>query len=93
MATERKVTQLSARDAIFLSMDTETTWGHVGGLCVLDPSTTTDFSFERMMERVAERIELVPRFRWKLREVGLGLDEPYWVEAEDFDIHDHVHHI
>lgn len=93
MASERKVTQLSARDAVFLSMDTDTTWGHVGGLCVLDPSTATDFSFERMLERVAERIELVPRFRWKLREVGLGLDEPYWVEAEDFDIHDHVHHI
>jgi WS/DGAT/MGAT family acyltransferase len=93
MSSERRVTQLSARDAIFLAMDTETTWGHVGGLCVLDPSTADDFSYQSLVRRVEERIGLVPRFKWKLREVGLGFDEPYWVEDPDFDVRKHLHRV
>jgi WS/DGAT/MGAT family acyltransferase len=93
MEGERKVNQLSAEDAAFLAIDGETAWGHIGGLSLLDPSTTEGFGFERLAQVIEERIDLVPRFKWKLREVGLGLDEPYWVEAEDFDIHDHVHRI
>lgn len=93
MSDDRRVTQLSARDAIFLAMDTDTTWGHVGGLCVLDPSTADHFDFERFLARVEERVALVPRFKWKLREVGLGLDEPYWVEDPHFHIRDHVKRI
>ncbi len=92
MSTDRKVTQLAARDAIYLAMDTETSWGHVGGLCLLDPSTTEGFGYERVVDRIAERVALVPRFSWKLREVGLGLDEPYWVEDPFFDARRHIHH-
>lgn len=93
MSRERRVTQLSARDAIFLAMDTETTWGHVGALSVLDPSTADDFSYEILVRRVEERIGLIPRFKWKLREVGLGFDEPYWVEDLDFDVCKHLHRV
>jgi len=93
MSTERRVTQLSARDAIFLAMDTETSWGHVGGITLLDPSTTAGFSYERLVERIAERVALVPRFAWKLREVGLGLDEPYWVEDRSFDVRRHIRRV
>mgnify|MGYP001829184018 FL=1 len=91
MTTDRQVNQLSARDAVFLAMDTEASWGHVGGLCLIDPAEAEGFSYEHLVDRIAERVAMVPRFSWKLREVGLGLDEPYWVEDRDFDVRRHIH--
>ena len=45
------------------------------------------------MRRVAERIALVPRFSWRLQNVPMGIDEPYWVESSDFDVREHIHRI
>lgn len=33
---------------------------------------------------------LLPPQRWRLREVPLGLDYPYWIDDVDFDLHFHV---
>jgi WS/DGAT/MGAT family acyltransferase len=82
--------QLTDGDAVFLSMETPEMGGHVGALMVLDPSTTDDFSFERFEQHIAERMTLVPRFTWKLESVPFDLDRPYWVEADDFDVRQHV---
>lgn len=88
--TERKVHQLSDGDAMFLSMETEKAWGHVSGLSILDTSEAPDFSFEVLLARLEERLKLVPRFTWRLHEVPLALDRPYWVECPEFDIRKHV---
>ena len=64
--------QLSDADAIFLSMETENAWGHVSGLSILDTREADDFSFERLLALFEERIQLVPRFTWKLVEVPLA---------------------
>jgi WS/DGAT/MGAT family acyltransferase len=82
--------QLSDADAIFLSMESETSGGHVGALMILDPSSCPGFDLESLREHIAERIALVPRFGWKLQQAPLGLDRPYWVEAEGFDARDHI---
>jgi WS/DGAT/MGAT family acyltransferase len=37
-----------------------------------------------------ERLPLLPPFRWRLTEVPLGLDYPYWIDDEDFDLDYHV---
>lgn len=81
--------QLTDGDAIFLSMETPESGGHVGALMILDPPEG-GFDHEKLCRFIAERIGRVPRFTWKLQEVPLGLDRPYWVEAEDFDPRDHV---
>jgi hypothetical protein len=39
---------------------------------------------------VAERLHLLRPFRWRLAEVPLGLDHPYWVDDERFDLEFHV---
>jgi diacylglycerol O-acyltransferase len=84
--------QLSALDAVFLSMETPETPGHIGGLAILDPAThpTDAFDFESFLEFVAERLALCPRFSWKLQEVPFGLDQPYWTEEEELDLKQHV---
>jgi WS/DGAT/MGAT family acyltransferase len=93
MSTPPALHQLASGDAVFLSTETATAWGHIGGLSILDPSTTTGFGFEKLVRSVEARIPLVPRFTWRLREVPLGLDEPYWVESERFDVRHHVRRI
>ncbi len=35
-------------------------------------------------------VPLLPPLRWRLVEVPLGLDYPYWVEDADFDLDYHV---
>ena len=93
MTTETRVKQLPDGDAVFLSTETDTAWGHIGGMSILDPSGVPDFSFDRLVRVIEQRLVHVPRFRWKLLEVPFGIDRPYWVEVPDFDVRKHVHRI
>jgi diacylglycerol O-acyltransferase len=84
--------QLTAMDAVFLSLETPEMPGHIGGLAILDPATHPDegFDFESFVEFVAERLALCPRFSWRLQEVPFGLDQPYWVEHDELDLKSHI---
>jgi WS/DGAT/MGAT family acyltransferase len=88
----RLVRQLTSLDAEFLAIENGRNYAHVSGLAVLDtsgsPGGALDLSDLRQL--VEERIHLLPPFRWKLEEVPLGLDHPWWVEDDDFDISYHV---
>ncbi|MGD0606772.1 MAG: wax ester/triacylglycerol synthase family O-acyltransferase [Streptosporangiaceae bacterium] len=86
--------QLTGLDASFLALETATTTGHVGGLCLLDPSgVAKPLTLARLTEVLAERLPLVPVLRRKLLRVPLGLDQPYWIDDADFDIEYHVREI
>ena len=90
MSELRHIRQLSDGDAVFVSMETDEAPSHIAALTLLDPSTSSSFGFERFLENLSERIDLVPRFKWKLREVPLGLDRAYWVEDPRFAASKHV---
>lgn len=81
--------QLSPLDAVFLSMETRETPGHIGGLSFLNPKDS-GIHFDRFLEFISERVPLVDRFGWRVQEVPFGLDLPYWVKDRHFDIHKHV---
>ncbi len=85
--------QLSKEEVLFIAGETHNSYQHTAGVQILDASTAADFSFESFRERVIERIEQVPHFRWKLQEVPMNLDLPYWVEDEDFDYQHHFKRI
>lgn len=84
--------QLSSLDAQFLNAETATTLVHVGSLSILDPTTAPggDLTIDDLRALMASRLHLVGPMRWRLHEVPLGLDLPYWVEAADFDLDYHV---
>ena len=84
--------QLTSLDMQFLALESETQTGHVGGLAILDPSTVPggQLGVAEMRDLLAERLPLLPPFRWRLAEVPLGLDYPYWVEDDEFDLDYHV---
>ena len=83
--------QLTGLDAAFLAMETSAVFGHVGSVCVLDPSTAPEpLTLERLTTMIEGRLHLLPPFRRRLVNVPLGLDQPYWIEDPDFDIEYHV---
>ena len=84
--------QLTGLDAQFLALETPRQAGHVGGLAILDPSTRPNGRLELadIQNMLAERLPLLPPFRWRLKEVPLGLDYPYWIDDPDFDLEYHV---
>jgi diacylglycerol O-acyltransferase / wax synthase len=84
--------QLTGQDAQFLALETPRQSGHVGGLAVLDPSTRPNGRLELadIHNMIAERLPLLPPFRWRLKEVPFSLDYPYWIDDPDFDLEYHV---
>ena len=85
--------RLSGTDALFLSTETPAWHQHVGGLAVLDPAESERFGFEEVRRTLLERIDRVPKFKWKLKEVPLHLDRAVWIEDRDFDIDKHLRRI
>src|SRR3954466_5338683 len=87
--------QLTSLDAQFLALETPRQTGHVGGLAILDPSTRVDKTVDcaAVKKLLRERLPLLPPFRWRLAEVPLGLDYPYWIDDEDFDLDYHAREI
>jgi diacylglycerol O-acyltransferase len=87
--------QLSPLDAQFLNAETSTTLVHVGSLTIVDPagSPRGDLTVEDLRELIGGRLHLIGPLRWQLHEVPLGLDLPYWVESDEFDLEYHIREI
>ena len=85
--------QLPGSDVLFLAIETDTVYAHVGGLTILDPSDAPRFGYERLIEIADERLRQVPRFTKKLRRVPFDLDRPYLVDDPDFEVERHIHRI
>ncbi len=83
--------QLSSLDAQFLALENARQSGHVAGMAILDPSTTENgLACADIQALLTERLPQLPPLRWRLVEVPLGLDHPYWIDDVDFDMHFHV---
>ncbi|HYF24704.1 MAG TPA: wax ester/triacylglycerol synthase domain-containing protein, partial [Baekduia sp.] len=84
--------QLTSLDAQFLAVESPRAYGHVSSLAIFDPSTAPGGRVCRddLCRLVGERLHLVPPFRWKLAQVPLGLDHPYWIDDPDFDLDFHI---
>lgn len=84
--------QLTSLDAQFLALEDGRNHGHVSALGIYDPSSAAGgrLTLDAVRALVAERIHLLPPFRWRLAPVPLGLDHPYWIEDPGFDLHFHV---
>jgi diacylglycerol O-acyltransferase / wax synthase len=84
--------QLTSLDAQFLAVESARTYGHFGSLAVYDPATAPggELGVQDVCRVVGERLHLLAPMRWKLVQVPLGLDLPYWVEDPDFDLDFHI---
>jgi diacylglycerol O-acyltransferase len=87
------VERLSGTDALFLSGENPAWHQHIGGLVVVDRSEAPDFSFESVRESLLGRLDRVPKYRWRIKEVPLHLDRPVWVDDVAFNIDRHLRRI
>ena len=87
--------QLSGHDAGFLYTDTTHSNANVSLLHIHDQSTAPGgvVRFKSILAHVEQRLHRAPLFRQRLQRVPLGLDHPYWVDDENFDLEYHVRHI
>lgn len=79
--------RMSVIDASFLYSEDGRSHNDVGMVLVFDGPAPTR---EEVMQAIADRIALVPRFRKKLRHMPLGLGLPVWVDDVGFEIERHV---
>ncbi len=87
--------QLSGHDASFLDADTQHANANVTFVQIYDQSTVPGgvLRFKTILAHIQGRLHRSPIFRSRLLRVPLELDEPYWVEDENFDLEYHVRHI
>lgn len=81
--------RLSPLDVSFLYMEEQTTPMHVGGVAIFEVPDR-GFDYERLVQLIRDRINLVPRYRQRVRWVPGHLANPVWVDDENFDVTYHV---
>ena len=87
--------QLDGHEARFLYEDSDHANANVTLVHIYDPSTAPGgrVRFKQILAHIEARLHRSPVFRRRLLRVPLGLDDPYWIEDERFDLEYHVRHI
>src|ERR1700750_1764955 len=78
---------MSAQDASFLKMETDTSPMHVGGVSIFEGPPPP---FQDVVAIVEGKLPLVPRYRQVVRAVPLSLAEPVWVDDPHFNLGYHL---
>jgi WS/DGAT/MGAT family acyltransferase len=81
------IDRLSALDAAFLDLDSETAPLHVGWTIRVDGRAP---SLSALRRHIEGRLEHVPRFRRRVMRPRLGLGDAHWADDASFDIARHV---
>src|SRR4029078_10357006 len=86
--------RLTGMNATFLYMETPSSYMHVAGLMILDPSTVEGgLSMDDVKDFYNSRLPLAAPFRRRLVEIPMGLHRPLWVADPDFDLDYNLRHI
>lgn len=87
--------QLSGFDAFFIKSEFKSAPQHISHVYIYDPSSSDQavIRFKDILQNYQNRLHLAPVFRRQIKGVPFSLDDPYWVDAPDFDIEYHVRHI
>ena len=80
---------MSPMDASFLHIEGPNNPMHIGGVSIFEGPPPP---LERLEAMVAAKLDLVPRYRQKVRFVPFGLGRPVWVEDPYFNLAYHLRH-
>jgi diacylglycerol O-acyltransferase len=84
--------QLSGLDAAFIHQDSYRTPMHITAVLVYDTGMDGErkISLHDLRQLASERLSNLPLFRRQLRQVPMGIDTPYWVDATRRDWRLHI---
>lgn len=80
---------MSPIDSSFLHIENDVTPMHIGGVSLFEGPPPP---FEDLKAMVAGKLDLVPRYRQKVRFVPLAVGSPVWVDDPHFSLDYHVRH-
>ncbi len=80
---------MSAIDSSFLHIENDVTPMHIGGVSLFEGPPPDFAELKRMVE---SKLDLVPRYRQKVRFVPLGAGTPAWVDDPHFSLDYHLRH-
>ncbi len=78
---------------MLLSAESNTNLGHTSVYAVVDGAGKAGFGFDELLIGLEARLAQVPELTYRVREVPLRLDRPWWEPDPDFDLGYHVRHI
>jgi diacylglycerol O-acyltransferase / wax synthase len=81
--------RLRARDLAFLNAERATAPRHNATVEVFDPGTS-GFTYDALVQLIADRIAFVPRYRQRVRAVPGHVANPVWVDDPHFELGYHV---
>lgn len=81
--------RMTQQDYEILRLEDDVTAAHGLAVGIFDGPEP---SFDDLIERVADRVRLVPRYRQRLMEVPFDIERPVWVDDPNFSIDFHVRH-
>ncbi len=81
--------RLSTLDSAFLYLEKPESPLHIGGTSIFDGQ----ISYDEVVQHIADRLHLVPRYLQKIVPDPFNLGHPTWESAENFDIKQHIFHI
>lgn len=84
-----KMERLSPKDAAILDLEDDISAAHGLTIAVFDGPEP---DFDDVVDRVADRVRLVPRYRQRVLTVPFGIERPVWVDDPNFSIDFHVRH-
>lgn len=83
--------RLSPLDVSFLQLESPAAHMHLGWAALLTaPEGARRPSFTELRDHIDGRLARAARYRQKLAGVPLGINDPVWVDDQDFDIERHV---
>jgi WS/DGAT/MGAT family acyltransferase len=80
---------MSSIDSSFLHVENDVTPMHIGGVSLFEGPPPP---FSELKAMVAGKLDLVPRYRQKVRFVPLGAGTPAWVDDPHFSLDYHLRH-
>jgi WS/DGAT/MGAT family acyltransferase len=79
---------------MMLVMESPTCYMHTFKVAILDPSTDPEgWDFEKWRKSFADRLHLIPFFRWKYAPAPFGINHPMWVDDPHFNLDYHVRRV
>ncbi|MFI7165774.1 MULTISPECIES: wax ester/triacylglycerol synthase domain-containing protein [Rhodococcus] len=82
--------QLTSVDFGLIAANVENRSTDVLTIFLFDSGSSLPLDRKELLELLAARASRIPQLRWTLTTVPGGLNFPYWIDSQPFDIDDHV---
>ncbi len=81
--------RMGSLDAMFIAIEDAVNHMHIGSVGIFEGPAPT---YDEFLALLAAKIQLVPRYRQRVREAPASIGRPLWIDDVEFDLEYHVRH-